>query len=271
MWNAGAQTFDGGITAGFYSQLAGVLASIAFAAALIYLSVGERKNVDGLNDRAVVTLAGAIIALILCSFLYAMLAGAPSPTGASSLASVIYGLPFGMSILLLFHALTLLFLQHSTLTTAARTGKYIVSIIGPVWVLCYQSMSAAAAISNRCGSDCPDGSPAMPPVLVGAGLTLGLFVCSVAAVRVRRRLRRLLLHSLGSALPAALVLGVVVLVGLGSAAFPMLGTDFEPSDRLLTVLLACSFAVLLAFARITATSVPEIPRSNAVRSMMWIQ
>lgn len=180
------EPFDGGETAGLYSQLAGVLAGIAFAALLLYLTRASKEFRDTGDQAVAANLTAAVAALILCAASYAVLAGAPKATGSAALAAIVYGLPFGTSVLLLFYTLAIIFLQRPALADIGRVSVYVVAAGGPVWVLSYATMATMTAVAVRCEPTCGSRPPLVIPVVVGLILIAVLIVASYGAIRVRR-------------------------------------------------------------------------------------
>ncbi|RSM38968.1 hypothetical protein DMB66_58610 [Actinoplanes sp. ATCC 53533] len=246
-WHAATESFDGATTSGLYSQLAGVLAGIAFAALLLYVTRASKEVRDAGDQVVIANLTAAVAALILCAASYAVLAGAPNSIGSASLATIIYGLPFGMSVLLLFYALAIIFRQRPALRIISRISMYVVAAGGPVWVFCYVTMAAMTAVSLRCGPGCEDRPPLVTPVVVGLALIAVLVVGSFASIRVRRFGPTILGAEVSPMLPAVIVLLATFAAGASSLAFPLLGVDYQPSDTLLTLLLSVDFIALLIF------------------------
>jgi hypothetical protein len=261
-WHAATQSFNGATTAGLHSQLAGVLAGIAFAALLLYVTRGSKQIRDAGDQVVAANLTAAVAALILCSASYAVLAGVPNSMGSASLATIIYGLPFGMSVLLLFYALAIIFLQRPALRIISRISVCVVAAGGPVWVLCYVTMASMTAVSLRCRSGCEDHPPLALPVVIGFVLIAVLIAGSFASVRVRRIGPTILRAEVSPMLPAVIVLLATFAAGAGSLAFPLLPVDYQPSDSLLTLLLGADFVALLVFSRNASNSLRDLPASK---------
>jgi Co/Zn/Cd efflux system component len=106
--------FNIAITAGFYSQLAGVLAGFAFAALILLLTVrlappSTPPTTPSPFARSTRVLVVAFVGLVLTSVNYAVLAGDTSNSPRSALLELLAGLGFASSGALLLYAIALTF------------------------------------------------------------------------------------------------------------------------------------------------------------------
>jgi hypothetical protein len=106
--------FDVAATAGFYSQLAGVLAGFAFTA-LVFLITTRLSNSKGASEvsgdafaDAYRVLAAAFLGLLLTSLNYAVFAGDKIAAGRTASEESILGTGFAVSALLLIYAIVLI-------------------------------------------------------------------------------------------------------------------------------------------------------------------
>jgi hypothetical protein len=134
--------FDLSVTAGLYSQVAGILAGFAFTAILLPLAI-PRGN-DDVTDvgHAITAFACAFFGLILAAIEYAVMAGEPGGQalrGRASVEELMIGAGFALSALLLLYGLYQLLIghtaQHQELRQAGRVLILVVGIVGPIIVL----------------------------------------------------------------------------------------------------------------------------------------
>jgi hypothetical protein len=128
----GEPHFNIAVTAGFYSQLAGVLAGFAFAAIMVLLtarmapssqSSEEIQPFSGATRLLVVSLVG----LILASLNYAILAGDIPGSHRSASLELVGGVGFGTAGLILIYAIVL---TVDGVNTAARGVHHDLKSVG---------------------------------------------------------------------------------------------------------------------------------------------
>jgi len=117
-----------------YSQLCGVLAGFAFAGLAIYLNASQ---LPAQAAAVSVSLFTAFAALVIVSVLYALLSGESSrvATRRTDTSLLLYGLPFGLSIITMFYALTLMAVERPELAGMVGVGKFLVVVATPTILL----------------------------------------------------------------------------------------------------------------------------------------
>lgn len=116
-------SFDIATTAGLYSTLAGLLAGFAFTGLVLLLTSRMASQVTRPTAFADATrsLAGAFAALVLCSLNYATLGGETVSAGRATAEEMVTGISFGVSVLLVLHAVVLL-LEGVEVSAPDRSG-----------------------------------------------------------------------------------------------------------------------------------------------------
>ncbi|NES28076.1 hypothetical protein GCE86_09005 [Micromonospora terminaliae] len=159
-----------------YAQVAGILAGFAFVSLGNYLASGQRSSEEDsegvLVRRISTTLFSAFAALVLISVLYALLTGEKDGTTRANTALIIAGLPFGLSVLTLFFALTLMASDRG-FKEVVRLGLILVVLIGPA-IVHLRLMNALAAVDPR-------SNERLSPFYVGIRLTVVLMIAASAA------------------------------------------------------------------------------------------
>jgi hypothetical protein len=186
-------------TASSYSSFAGILAGFSFAALAIYLGwrpevtqagpapvPGAGARADEVQGTAVATgLFYAMASLVMCSFLYASLT-VPMSDQAQRIPTelLVYGVVFGLSVLVLFYALTLMMYERSHTRQAARYAYWVVVLAGPLVVLRFLMDVANSVWDVQCAPDC---SPSFwtPPVQAGVIFLVVLLVLTVVVTVLR--------------------------------------------------------------------------------------
>lgn len=241
---------DIGALAGLYSQLSGVLAGFAFTALIIYLG-RERDEPDptGLKRAVSVALFSALTSLIIVAILYTVLAGAADKPGPALTGTLVYGLPFGLSVLALFHAITLQALPYRYLHGMTQTAVVIVGVIGPTIVM---ALIAGAVIDlHRLGCASVPCDLA-PEYALSRPLGWGLFLTGILAISslaIRLWLPRLLpFRTWMSVVPTYMVLGVSIAAIVGAVVLTAMPSDWRPANGPVMALLTITFLLLLAFS-----------------------
>jgi MFS family permease len=169
-----------------YAQIAGLLAGLAAAGIIVYLT---RQAVDGrqgpeapptserkpIGSRHVVrSLFFAMSALAICSFLYASAIDDAISPGRLALEMMFYGAALGTSVLALFYAVALMMLEHQVTRVAAASAYWMLVVVGPAVVLRF--IAGAAYEGWRMAN--PSQTSWSSPLLVGSAyavlLALGL-------------------------------------------------------------------------------------------------
>lgn len=146
-------TFDVTKSATLYSTLAGVLAGFAFTA-LIYLlaAMGGQTRADRADqteiasqeNHVIVSLFCALFALVITTFLYAILASEQNESlvqGRAASEEVLSGIAFAFSIAILFYALVLL-IDGIGLKRTAREARAIIALTLPPLAMMFLGFTA---------------------------------------------------------------------------------------------------------------------------------
>ena len=254
-------------TASSYSSFAGILAGFSFAALAIYLGwrpekeEGQPSSAQGKNssteDIQGTTVAAvlfyAMASLVMCSFLYASLTAQTSDAQKRVPAELLlYGVIFGLSVLALFYALTLMMYERSHTRDAARYAYWVVVIAGPIVVLRFLVNAANSTWQARCTSSCaPETWSA--PVTLGLVFLVVLLALSVVITTLRllhwwaatRRFLRLLYRH--PTVPTVIVFALATCVTVGSLLITV-PAQYAPSGLLTLVSLVVGFLFLALFA-----------------------
>jgi hypothetical protein len=120
---------DLGNTAGLYSQIAGVLAALAFSALLNYLRrpSPEEESTSTYRDTTVV-LFTTIGALTLCAITYGQVAGGPVDQGAAYSGFFLIGPAFCLAILGMFYAILLAARPYQHLESMMSIARVMVGV-----------------------------------------------------------------------------------------------------------------------------------------------
>ena len=254
-------------TASSYSSFAGILAGFSFAALAIYLGwrpkEEERKssadqakdssNEDVQGPTVAAALFYAMASLIICSFLYASLTAQASDAQKRVPAELLlYGVIFGLSVLALFYALTLMMYEGSHTRDAAKYAYWVVVIAGPIVVLRFLIDAANSAWQARCTLTCPPETWSAP-VTLGLVFLFVLLGLSVVITTLRllhwwaatRWLLKLLYRHPTVPTVAVFVLATCVTVGSLLITTP---TQFVPSSFFTLATLTTGFLFLVLFA-----------------------
>jgi hypothetical protein len=261
-------------TGSSYSSFAGILAGFSFTALAIYLgwrpeekggepALGHDKSQPSqdapLPDKYIqrTTVAAALFyamaSLVICSFLYASLTAQASDAQKRVPAELLlYGVVFGLSVLALFYALTLMMYERSHTRQAASYAYWVVVIAGPVVVLRFLIDAANGVWQLRCTPACPpEAWPA--PVIVGLGLLVVLLVLSVVITVFRllhwwdwsRELLRRLYRRPTAPTVVVFILATCVTVGSLIITVP---AQITPNGWFTLISLVTGFIFLASFA-----------------------
>lgn len=160
--------------AGFYSQLAGVLAGLAFAALIFLASArldaarnfspgaeGTRRHLSEVLGSAYRMLLSAFLALTLVSLGDAVLAGSSVPSGRAATEETVLAVAFSLAGAMLFYAITLTLEATETLSSNTAEGKFsastyardvLVVIVAPV-IVTYTALGMTDYADVRYGFD----------------------------------------------------------------------------------------------------------------------
>jgi hypothetical protein len=133
--------FNIAATSGFYAQMAGLLAGFAFTAIIFLLSsptLASSSKRQPEKSGVVLTLFAAMVALVISTLTYSVLAGEQEARGRAAVQELTDGLPFALAIMMLFHGVTRLMSGDGWVDDIAiRTGQAITGVITPVLAMFY--------------------------------------------------------------------------------------------------------------------------------------
>ena len=221
--------------ASLYSQLCGVLAGFAFAGLAIYLSASDLpEHAEAIS----VCLFSAFAALVIIAVLYALLSGESSvlATRRTDASLLIYGLPFGLSIITMFFSLTLMAAGRHELAGMVGVGRFVVVLATPTILL---GRLTVAAMDGSAGA-------AFRPHRLGWVLLVA-YVAVAIAMLIYSPLTDFIHGSVG-ALPGYVGLGSAVAAAVASPLFSTRRPDFGLPPVWVSAFLVFSFAILLAYA-----------------------
>jgi hypothetical protein len=252
-------TFDASVTAGFYSQLAGVLAGFAFTGLILLITA--RLSVPAGSSPTTPTrhfsaatrvLVVSFIGLVLASLNYAVLAGDTSKSRAAAALQLISGLGFGAAGLFLVYAVSLTLdavdkatpATHADLEDAYRfLNSLLVTVIVPLILLfIYLGVQDFKIADSDTGFDVIDG---LSCGLVATQLIAGVMFTGWYSLHgglsgaVRDRAIRT-----SARICVGLMLGI-------AATFAILATFLQNQgylDAVPFVVMSCGFLASMAFA-----------------------
>lgn len=251
--------------AGQFTTLAELLATLAFTVLVLYLArqdIGvdpgqvDNKAVENVDlrrrDEVAASLFCAMIALIICTILYATLSG-DCGSSRGILGLFVYGVLLGLSILALFYTLTLLAVDQ--LTLVSRVGYVGIVSIGPALVIRFTAPVASAAVDKGAGYATIRN--------IGWGimliyLLLTLWALARSAHRkdrqksLQKKLHRLLPEKIRQTMaPPVFTFAMATLVGAFSIAITGQSDSFTPPKLLVWVLWMISVASLGFFSLVS--------------------
>jgi hypothetical protein len=251
-----------------YSQVAGLLAGFAFTALMVYLTrSGRDTELDAAKQReraTALSLTTTLIAFVIISVLYAVLAGGPPASGAAYLGIIIYGVAFALAILSVFHALALLASSIENLQLVVRLTRVWTTVAGPTVSMLLLSSTALDIFFYRRGknSDAFSQLPASKPFGFGLILTVILLAASVSVYKLFAN--KCFTSERWLALPSILVLSVSLLAALAAVLLLLQPVKFKPHDALVIVILSAAFMLMLTFSALTAIAQPGLIISDSV-------
>lgn len=241
--------------AGFYSQLAGVLAGFAFAGlvALIAARIGARSSSGDLAVAYRPTVS-AFVGLVAASMSFALVAGDPTSLGRASSLETAAGLGFSAAVLTLLYAMLVLLhaVERDVPDDTGQTrsafsllqGAYVV-VVCPLTVLVF-SAGMHDHIQLRTGTTTGlQGLDIASFVAVGAVLAVGILV---------RRFTRPLRAGWAASrdwLPM-LAMGMALVAVVVSTAVVILADPCRPSSDILPATELTLVAVFAAAAAVSA-------------------
>lgn len=183
--------FNISATAGFYSQLSGVLAGFAFAAVPLSLQDrGARADGDDASarneasdqwrGRYLVAFLCAFFSLILTAIIYSILAGTDSTYPAASVFEVCGGIAFTLSILTVLHGVTILLRAASV--SAARVFGVLTCALAPPLAM----VNFAAGVSDFQSALRSCGETTYPNLVLYLGYVPALLLVACAGWGILR-------------------------------------------------------------------------------------
>jgi hypothetical protein len=222
-----------------YSQLCGVLAGFAFAGFSIYVTSTELPpHAAGVA----VTLFSAFGTLVLVAALYALLSGDTSQDRAT-VGLFVYGLPFGLAILALFYALTLIAANQPELSDTVWVGRVLVVAVGPVLVLARLTITALAVARDPRSR----GARRLGWVLTVVLLVGGAFLTAWPALLDVR-------FTPYPTIPAYLGLGSAIVATLLSPLISTRPATYKPGSASVSLTIVISFLTLAVYAWSASTA-----------------
>lgn len=225
-----------------YSQLAGVLAGFAFAGLSFYLT---RSELPSQAAGVAVSLFTAFAALVIVAILYALLSG-ESPDVATrrvDASLLVYGLPFGLSIITLFYSLTLMATERPELAGMVGVGKFIVIAAAPLIVIGRLNIAAMDACGRR---------PGWQPYHFG-----WILVVALPALATVTLVNGPLVDpwpEVSAVYPAYIGLGTAVAAAVLSSIISTRRPDFELPRPIIYVYLVTAFVALASYSNLAAVA-----------------
>lgn len=267
-----------------YSDFGGLLVGFAFAALFAYLKELRRDSrnqqrkgqaASGVKEGHVtLTVLFAMASLTMTSFLYASLAGeaASEPPALAAAALLPYGVAFGVSVLMLFYALTLVMLEGDH-KAVAGWSYWMVACVGPAVVLRFLLGAAANARQVMCNFKCGPGWPLsrwwMFAMVAAAAIAAAVIMLRGVHWHRIRGLRDWLRDR--PAAPPIVVFAVVALMtGVGSLYFTGRTPSFPPLSLMVTVSMWVAVLAVAAFAVACGCVIgPRVDVAGSFRPPTW--
>ncbi|MEV0719355.1 hypothetical protein [Asanoa sp. NPDC050611] len=248
--------------ASLYSQISGVLAAFAFAGLMAYLVEGDRRRPGSESDQAerpvTVSLFLTLVSLIVVAVLYAILAGGPPDSGAGYLGIMIYGLAFALSILSMFHAITLLAERSRGLRSVTPVFRLWTSLAGPALTVLLVSSASLDVFFKVNGKDASTVGQLWPIRPFGLGLALtGVLLLTIGLASRRVSKLKFEWPWWCPVIPAAVAASTALLAAATAVVLLMQPQSFVPSDALLIVLVSIAFLFSLSFALFSLINMPS--------------
>jgi hypothetical protein len=259
--------------AGIYSQVAGMLAGLAFTALVAFL--GRHAQAD--DDSAAVTLMLTFVSLVVVAVLYAVLAGGPDESGPAYLGVMIYGGSFALAILSMFHSIGLLAARTAGLVWTLRAARVWTSAVGPAVAMLLVSSAALDIYYFNCGVPSgdldggltyvgcePATSQLAPTKPFGLGLALAIGVLALSSIVLLRRTRYS--HGRGWLAAPAMVATAFAIMASGAAVWLLMTpSDFAPGEHLQIAVISVVGLATLTFGVLSASAHPLVGVQNESR------
>lgn len=175
-----------------YGQLTGVLAGFAFTALVLVLtpSQASRRQAEGRDTGAPLSLLIAFISLILTTLLYSLLAG-ENMDGArarSATVELIDGLVFGLAIVTLLQGVTLLMRDANIEPAAVTVARFATVVAFPVLAVYFVAQGASDTEVIRARLQGHGCVAAIPGLGIGLTAAAAVILAASLAAPVQRRL-----------------------------------------------------------------------------------
>jgi hypothetical protein len=214
-----------------YSSLCGLLAGFAFVGFSIYLA---RPTLPAEAANVTAALFAAFVTLMLLAVLYALMAADKSGNRVAT-GIFVYGLPFGLSSIVLFYTLTLMALENPALHSTVQIGRIFVLVVGPAIVMARMNGGALSLKAGRSGRHVPRR---LGLILVSLLTVIGLVILVRPSIVGS-------LHGHGVA-PAYIALGSAIVSGALSPIIAERGSDSTVHRGLIDAYLLVGFCALVA-------------------------
>ncbi|SNY60914.1 hypothetical protein SAMN05421748_12230 [Paractinoplanes atraurantiacus] len=245
--------------------MTGVLAGFAFAALVLILAPGSGSTrTPSWSAGASLTLLSALIALIVTTLLYSLLAGEDMEAARARAATVelIDGLAFGLAVVALFQGVAVLMRRAGVDPVAARAARVAGVVVFPALAMYFVAQGAADTEAMRAAFRGEPCVAAIPPL--GAGLTVALGL--VLAVSLTSRVQAVMAAYAERCRVWAPIL-VILASGVAALVAGDLGTRSPTlllSPRALDVFLAVSALLLGAVGLMFSASGATAPDADII-------
>lgn len=256
--------FNISATAGFYSQMSGLLAGFAFTAIVMLLTPTQveqgRTHPQSRAGAVFLTMFAAFIALIVSTLTYSVAAGedVSQARGRASAEEIGDGLAFGLAVTMLFHGITLLMHAGQIQPAAIHAARTVTIVVAPGMTMYYLLSGISDVESARAAKTgtCPSGA------LQTTGLAAAILVAAVlmAALLIQTRLpiARGLARRWQNSVPIG-VLCVAIALAIWVGDLANRTPQFLVSSNWLYAYIAITSALFLGFGFILITAWPPVP------------
>jgi hypothetical protein len=260
--------------AGYYSQLAAVLAGFSFAGLIALLTTHRGASANDPQFRSIGPLIAAFVGLVASSLDYALLAGEPAGTARVASLQTMAGLGFAVAGIMMIYSLLVLMSDLRQGASTPRAGvadaisllrNLLVLVLPPLFVLLMWS-GVTDHVSQKYGSGSLFGNGLNRyGAAVLAAVTVVVIVYRITLFRAPRQQRRLPVIVTRS----AVVLAVLSLIGSA------LQITLTTSDRSVNDLVPAAALTLVAIFSLLAsysasrysTDMPNDPRAEQGNSL----
>lgn len=262
--------FNLGQIAALNSQLAGVLAGLAFTTLLIYITRSHHAGHRTVHTGVASSLFAAFVSLVMCAINYGTVASATPDVAQTHALMLVHTPVFGMAIMLLFLSIAIAAYANEYMQAARMLCKVVIVVIGPAIIVGELGLGVLTLFQEECGNDCayPDNRHLWDqPSTWGFAAALGVFALGFGFMFLPRRHMRPqhASSSLTYNLPAYVTLVVMVIDFVMHVLISMQSLNYRPTDHMLIVAeLICAVIVavfsLLCVMALHLSPPPEIGR-----------